>query len=64
MGDVHIYESHVDAIKSQLERIPYLFPVMMLPKIGGVEDIENLQASEFVLIDYHSHPSVKVDMVA
>ena len=28
LGDVHIYENHVDEMKKQIEREPYVFPLL------------------------------------
>jgi dihydrofolate reductase/thymidylate synthase len=64
MGDVHIYKSHLDSVKIQLERIPYKLPKLLInKKIENLNDIENLNFNDFELIDYISHPAIKVDMV-
>jgi thymidylate synthase len=64
MGDVHIYKSHLDSVKIQLERIPYKLPKLLInKKIENLNDIENLNFNDFELIDYIFHPAIKVDMV-
>ena len=65
MGDTHVYESHIDAANEQLNRVPYKFPEITITKeLNNVEDIENLVYSDFLLVDYNSHPSIKAKMIA
>lgn len=63
MGDVHIYDSHIDSVKEQLNetRIPYKFPNL---KINNYEDYDNLNFEDFVLTHYKSHCAIKANMVA
>ena len=63
MGDVHIYDSHIDSVKEQLNetRIPYKFPKL---KINNYEDYDNLSFEDFVLSDYNCHFAIKANMVA
>lgn len=64
MGDVHIYESHIESVKLQLQRNAYKLPKLIIKKkLKNLNDIENLNFNDFELIDYISHPSIKVDMV-
>lgn len=65
MGDVHIYDGHIDAVKEQLSRIPYNFPEMRINKeISSVEDIEDLEYEDFIVSGYFSHSRIKSEMVA
>ena len=64
MGDTHIYENHIQAAEEQMERIPFQFPSLILPDMKDLSDLKNLQALDFILRDYHSHPAIKVEMVA
>ena len=63
MGDVHIYQSHIEAVETQLshKRIPYKFPTL---NIKNYENYNNLTYEDFKLIDYNSHTSIKANMVA
>lgn len=59
-GDLHIYENHVDALKLQLTREP-----MKLPKLWinpNVKDLFSFKFDDIKLIDYVSHPSIKMDV--
>lgn len=65
LGDAHIYEQHIDAVKKQVQRQPYMFPTLEISKnISTVEDIEKLQVTDFVISRYKHHPKIKADMVA
>lgn len=64
MGDVHIYESHIESVKKQINRIPYSLPTLSInSKLDCLEDLNNLTVDNFILDNYISHPSIKVDMV-
>jgi len=63
IGDLHIYETHVDAVNKQLDRAPCMFPYISIscePK----ENLEDYSYSEINIEGYSSHPSIKADMVA
>lgn len=64
MGDVHIYQSHIDAVKTQISRVPYQLPKLeILKKLNTLDDICNLSFDDFILYDYKFHSPIKVDMV-
>jgi thymidylate synthase len=44
----------------QLKRYPYPFPQLEINP--DVKDIENFQFSDFKLINYLSHPKIKMEM--
>ena len=63
MGDVHIYDDHVEPLKEQLERTPYEFPKMRVNTLH--EHIENYTVDDIELItEYQCHPSIKMEMRA
>lgn len=65
LGDVHIYESHFQAVSSQIERKPYKFPNLKInKKITDLQDIENLQFTDIALESYFSHNSIQAEMIA
>lgn len=64
LGDSHIYLNHVDPIKNQIERIPYIFPKLVIPDFKNIEDIEKLNFENFKLEDYNFYPNIKMYMVA
>jgi dihydrofolate reductase/thymidylate synthase len=65
LGDCHIYNSHFDVVKKQLDRIPFKFPQLKICKeLKELSDIENLKYSDFSVIDYFAYPSLKAKMVS
>ncbi len=62
LGDIHIYQQHVDGIKEQLSRIPKAFPTVHFKE-------SHLQLTDYIwdnvqICDYESHPAIKYEMVA
>ncbi|MBC8033697.1 MAG: thymidylate synthase [Chitinophagaceae bacterium] len=56
-GDVHIYNNHVEQVKTQLTRSPYPLPIMRLnPEI---KDINAFRFEDFTLENYQCHPPIK-----
>lgn len=62
MGDCHIYENHIEAAKTQLEREPLPFPIIKINK--KFTRFEELEFTDIELVDYQSHPAIKADMIA
>lgn len=62
-GDTHIYLNHIDQVKEQLSRDPFVFPKMKInKKLESLKDIESLVHTDFEIVDYKSHPSIKATM--
>jgi len=69
-GDVHIYESHLEQSKIQIERYPFVSPSLKIKKnldSNKLDDIllfiENLEYNDFELMNYWYHKSIKAKMV-
>lgn len=60
LGDCHIYESHINAVKTQLTRIPKPPPEILIKDFHSVED---LTYEHFCLQNYESYESIKAEMV-
>lgn len=56
-GDVHVYDNHVEQVRRQLERTPYPYPRLRLPRRPA--DIFGYELEDFVLEDYRHHPGIK-----
>lgn len=61
MGDCHIYESHLDAVKEQLQRIPYDLPQIHIKTTHDL--LENYKWEDIEIINYNCHPIIKADMI-
>lgn len=62
MGDVHIYESHLDAVNEQLKNVPFMFPKLKIKK--NITDFNNISSQDFEIIDYISHQKISAPMIA
>lgn len=66
LGDVHIYENHIEQVKLQLSRSEFNLPMLSLKEIEvGVDPYEwvvGLQPEDIMLVDYQSHPSISAPM--
>ncbi len=56
-GDVHIYNNHMEQVKTQLQRNPLPLPVMKINP--GVNNIFEFKYDDFVLENYVYHPAIK-----
>ncbi len=62
-GDTHLYLNHLEQVKTQTSREPFPFPTLKINKeITSVEDMEELQFSDFEIVDYQCHPGIKAEM--
>lgn len=57
LGDAHLYNNHVELARLQLSREPFPLPTLKInPEIRGIDDFSY---SDFELVNYQSHPSIK-----
>ena len=62
LGNVHIYNNHIENAKIQLEREPFSTENTTLQinhKFKNLEDFENAKIEDFNLINYKHHPFLK-----
>lgn len=65
LGDAHIYNNHIDQVKTQLLNGLYRFPTLVIDKyLDNINDIEDLAWEDFKVNNYYSNPRIKADMVA
>ena len=55
-GDCHIYDNHVEQVRTQLEREPYPYPELRLRK---AESIFDYRFEDFEVVGYEHHPGIK-----
>jgi len=60
LGDAHVYKDHVDALNKQLEREPKSFPKIQWAR--EINDIDDIQSTDFSLKGYDPWPSVPMKM--
>jgi len=62
MGNCHIYEEHIEGIKTQLQRAPYPFPSISIKELR--ESINDYQVEDFEIHNYQHYSPIKFEMVA
>jgi len=60
LGDAHVYSNHVDPLKEQLKRTPYVFPKLYINP--NITDIEKFTYSDLKVVGYKSHSRIKMKM--
>ncbi|WP_166985138.1 thymidylate synthase [Canibacter zhoujuaniae] len=55
-GDCHIYDNHVEQVRTQLARAPYPYPQLKIKQRDSIFDYE---FEDFELIGYEHHPGIK-----
>ena len=61
-GNIHLYETHLEAAKEQIKRIPLKFPVLTLPELDNkspLEYLESLTRKDLKLEKYKSRGKLK-----
>jgi thymidylate synthase len=69
LGDVHLYNNHIDQAKQQIEREPFELPKLVIDLfdennhyIGDMDDISEYNIDQFKLENYQSHPTIKAPL--
>jgi thymidylate synthase len=61
-GNCHIYEEHIEGMKTQIERKPFPFPTVSIKEVR--ENINDYQVEDFIISGYQHHDPIKFQMVA
>lgn len=61
-GNCHLYEEHIEAATTQLQRTPFAFPTLEIRNLR--ENIEDYIVDDFIVKGYESHEAIKAKMVA
>lgn len=57
-GDVHIYNNLHEQVDTQLTRMPYVLPKVVINP--DVKNIDDFVFDDFVLLDYQHHPAIRM----
>ena len=58
LGDAHIYLNQIEGVKEQLTRTPHALPKLVIKR--KVESIDDFKFEDFEIVDYVSHPHIKM----
>ena len=61
-GDTHIYNNQIEALQTQVRRVPLPLPQLKIPKIEYLEDLKKVKVTDFVLENYTYHEPLKMKM--
>lgn len=62
IGDLHIYNNHIDAVKEQLTRDSRAYPILNINNDIKNKKWEDIAIEDFDLIGYFPHPNIKAKM--
>jgi thymidylate synthase len=63
LGDVHLYNNHIEQAKEQTSRTPFELPEIKLGHFGSIlENIHAVDLSDFKIENYQSHPAIKAPL--
>jgi thymidylate synthase len=57
LGDVHLYNNHIEQAKEQITRTPF-----KLPTVHIRDGIESFMPDDIILLNYISHPAIKAPL--
>jgi thymidylate synthase len=61
LGDAHVYRDHVDALQTQLTRVPRDFPKLKWAR-EDISDIDDFKTQDFIVEGYKPHPKLEMKM--
>ena len=62
LGDCHIYSNHIEQVKEQISRTPYKLPKFKFEVTNLLENLMDWKPSDFSILNYESHPSIKAPL--
>jgi|SRR5579871_1677816 len=57
IGDAHLYLNHIEQAKLQLERQPFLLPILRLNQ--SAKNLDDFSYSDITIDNYQAHPHIK-----
>ena len=62
IGDLHVYENHIEQVTQQIQREPRKAPTLSMPVINSLEELLETKPSDYVLENYNPMSSIKAPM--
>jgi len=63
IGDTHIYQSHIDAVLTQLQSTVYNFPSLKINHNKEIKNIEDYEFDNIELTDYKAEKIIRAKMI-
>ena len=60
--DAHIYQTHVDSIREQLQRTPTVAPQLVLHPDLRTKSFDEMRVADFDVVGYFPEPSIPMTM--
>jgi thymidylate synthase len=60
LGNAHIYDDHIESLKTQISKIPYEFSNLEI--LNKYDNIEDYKVEDFLINNYISHNNIKLLM--
>jgi thymidylate synthase len=60
LGNCHIYDDHIESLKTQLNREPFEFPTLIVNQ--KLENINDYSEDMFIIENYKFHDNIKMEM--
>ena len=60
LGNAHIYDDHINSLEEQVKRKPLEFPKVSIKQT--FEDINSYSFDDFIVENYNSHETIKMEM--
>lgn len=64
LGDCHVYNNHLDSVKTQLNNLSYNLPKLEIPDFKTLEEVEKSNYNDYKISNYKSHPQIKAEMIS
>ena len=61
-GDAHIYLNHIEGVKELVKRTPFDSPQLLVNDLVSTKKWGDILVSDFIIINYSSHPKLKFTM--
>lgn len=62
LGDAHVYNNHIDALREQIEREPRPFPTLTIRNRPDLNTIDDFVMEDLELNGYDPHKTIKMQM--
>jgi len=62
VGDLHVYQNHIDQVQEQLNRSMRTLPKLILDPSVATKEFDEMTIDDFKIVGYFPHPMIKAPM--